>query len=102
MMLTVGRLLQKVWGRLSREPRRENGAWLAPLGAVLLLANVFFASWHSVESIFIIFAAGLSMIAVGVAESLPPRRRAIAVALRLATLPLIVVATVAFISELDS
>lgn len=101
-MAVAERLSRRAWRRLSREPRHEDGAWLAPFGLLLLLVNVLFSSWQSVASLIIIFAAALTVIAVGVTESLPPRWRTSVVVLRVGSLHLNVLALAAFSSKFFS
>ena len=82
-MAGIGRLMKRAQDHLLREPRREDrGEYMFMIfaGCFLLLSALFFDEDPPVSPV--VSLSALSLIAQGAAESLPLRRRMVAVAVR--------------------
>jgi hypothetical protein len=99
----VARTLRRVRSRLTRGRHREEGTWLMiAIGIFFVLIMPLLNRSPAGSSQIVFIAAGLGMVAIGVADYLPSRWRTGAVVLRIVWLLLCVVAGVALIISLVS
>ncbi len=86
---------------LHKEPRNDSSDWFWIVAGILLLCSgaiLWFGerqtTYPQTYTVYILLTAGLSQIAGGLAELLPPRQRASAVVLRATWLILLIVTVV--------
>jgi Flp pilus assembly protein TadB len=97
---TMGQLLRRAEQRMLRQPKNEKSEYglLLVSGGLLLFTALVLYDGVSLT----VLLAGLALIVLGVAESQPPQRRMVAVALRVVWLLLGLAALAAFLLGLIS